>query len=126
MAWKQYHWDTDIAYCHYYPCLTYIFLAADSEEEAEQSDSAVDDEDSPSEEDNTQDLVDRTRGELGAAIRDAAGTAAGSFIFHSSKFQCIIRLQAHPVGHTQLRNQFTYKKPIVVANESLQTDKTAE
>jgi hypothetical protein len=79
-----------MAYCHYHPCLTYIFLAADSEEEAEQSDSAVDDEHSPSEEDNTQDLVDRTRGELGAAIRDAAGTAAGSFIFHSSKFQCII------------------------------------
>ncbi len=78
--------DTDVVYRHYYPCLTYTLLAADSEEEAEQSDSAVDDEDSASEEDNTQDLVNRTRGELGSAIRDAAGTAAGSFIFHSSNF----------------------------------------
>ncbi len=111
--------DTDVVYRHYYPCLTYILLAADSEEEAEQSDSAVDDEDSASEEDNTQDLVNRTKGELGSAIRDAAGTAAGSFIFHSSNFHSIIRLHSHPVGHTQLRNQFTFKKPIVVANESL-------
>ncbi len=109
--------DTDIVSSHYYPCLTYILLAADGEEEAEQSDSAVDNEDSASEEDNTQDLVDRTRGELGSAIRDAAGTAAGSFIFHSSNFHSIIRLRSHPVGHTQLRNQFTYKKPKVVAYE---------
>ncbi len=49
--------------------------------EGKHSDSAVDNEDSASEEDNTQDLVDRTRGELGSAIRDAAGTAAGNLYF---------------------------------------------
>ncbi len=54
--------------------------------EGEQSDSAVDNEDSASEEDNTQDLVDRTRGELGSAIRDAAGTAAGKLYFSSRYF----------------------------------------
>ncbi len=36
----------------------------------------MDDEDGASEEDNTQDLVDRTRGELGSAIRNASSNAA--------------------------------------------------
>ena len=61
-------------------------LAADSDgdHDGDQSDSAVDDEGEASEEDNTQDLVDRTRGELGSAIRNAASNAAGKPYFKLS------------------------------------------
>jgi hypothetical protein len=60
-----------------------VSLAADSDgdHDGDQSDSAVDDEGEASEEDNTQDLVDRTRGELGSAIRNAASNAAGKLYF---------------------------------------------
>jgi hypothetical protein len=63
---------------YYHPFLmSTVPLAADSDADGNQSDSAVDDEDGASEEDNTQDLVDRTRGELGSAISDAASRTAG-------------------------------------------------
>ena len=64
-------------------------LAADSDgdHDGDQSDSAVDDEGEASEEDNTQDLVDRTRGELGSAIRNAASNAAGKLYFELSLVQ---------------------------------------
>jgi hypothetical protein len=63
-------------------------LAADSDgdHDGDQSDSAVDDEDGASEEDNTQDLVDRTRGELGSAIRNASSNAAGKLYFEFKPF----------------------------------------
>jgi hypothetical protein len=51
----------------------------------------VDDEDGASEEDNTQDLVDRTRGELGSAIRNASNNAAGKFFIEFKLFLgCVI------------------------------------
>ncbi len=58
----------------------FSLLAADSDEEP--SDSAVDGEDDGSDDDDTQDLVERTRGDLGSAIRSSASQATGKYSFH--------------------------------------------